>query len=177
MTRKRTLVVALVVLLLIIALVGSAILGGHRLQWEQVAFGEVAGYKGSSPMIRIVSTAAEASSVEYIKPNHLKAVESIDFGSYVVAVVYMGKQGAAGYSIKVSSVRLRGSTVTIDAKFLSPDPKYPFGQLITSPYYILKIRKPPKLSDEATFVLRVKWRKVAETTHLVPPSFTSPISK
>ena len=77
-------------------------------------------------------------------------------------------QGAADRSVEIAAVTQRKDTIIIDAHFLERDPGEVIKEIITSPYYVLKIEKTPDLHGEFEFVLVADGQEIISRTQTIP---------
>jgi len=166
---------AVVVIALALLLAGGCAPQEEQLAWEKITSEPESFYEETLPTVRVVATPEQASELEEFLqlPASLSLVSCIDFDTYLVTAVFQGKKPTTGYSVDVIDVRLDGNVITIYARFLTPVTPTPgqivgVGPMITSPYYVLKVRKTPDLRGEFTFVLNANGEEVMRTAHFIP---------
>jgi hypothetical protein len=126
-------------------------------------------YVGHEPrLIVITDKVAVPALQDRVLPSHLRRIAQTSFTTNWVAVIYQGFKCRPGYHIQVSTVEREANTVTIHAQFHQPtDPEDCYGQPDTSPYYVLRIRKPDGLdSEDVSFILDAGGQSVSETCAL-----------
>lgn len=171
MRRLRIIVLASVVVALLLATgcgpTPTPTLPGEGLEWEEIFSEPVSPYEETNPMMKVFVTPEQASELEEFLqlPSHLRLVSKTDFAAYFVITVFQGEKMTTGYSVEVINVRLDNNAITVYARFLTPDPRFVTGQLVTSPYYILRVKKPPELKGDFIFVLNADGEESVWQSH------------
>jgi len=147
-------------------------LPGKSLEWEKVADDWGAGgsyrYREPKPKMAIAANLTEADALSNeLFPDHLNIVQNTNFADYLVVVIYQGEKGSTDYSIKVGDVRRDGNVITVYVEFLTPGPEIAPGQLVTSPYYVLKVKKTRELEGYFTFVLVTNDKELTRQPHSI----------
>ena len=171
--QMRTSVGIVLTLLAFSALVSGCIPQEEPLTWEKLSEDWGAPveymYKENAPRAVVIIDQDSANSLRnQLRPSHLDLIAKTDFSVYLIVVIYQGRKGSTGYSVEVTNVQRKDRTITIDAQFHEPAPRDLTNPLVTSPYYVLKIKKTPGLKDEFTFVLIVNEQEVTRQTHRIP---------
>lgn len=91
-----------------------------------------------------------------------------DLSAYLVVVIYQGWKGSTGYSVEVADIQRKNNTITVYARFREPAPREITNPLVTSPYYILKIKKTSGLKGDFIFVLVANGKEIIRQTHHIP---------
>lgn len=178
MYRMNKLTIILLATLVVMILVSgcgltpTATPSSKSLEWDKLAqqTSSAGGYQyQGAPKIETITRAPEAAILEGdVYPSILSEVANIDFSGYFVIVVFQGRQGAAGYSVQVKEVKQQGDSITVYAEFLTPDPKNLVAPVITSPYYVLKVKKTPDLKGDFTFILVASGKEVMRQQRSLP---------
>lgn len=103
-----------------------------------------------------------------LPPSHLQLIASTDWSTYCVVVIYQGMKTQTEYFIEVTDVHQEGNTIKIYAQFNEPSPGTPAGQLVTSPYYILKVKKTEAMKGEMGFILIANGKEEDRQSHNIP---------
>jgi hypothetical protein len=144
----------------------------QQLQWELLAQHEE-GYNSPSPdeqpRLTVVTGPEQVSELEgYVHSSVLQRVSETDFTTYLVLAVFQGWQGAADYSVEVNEITQRGDVITVNAQFLEPDPAEVVKTIQTSPYCVVKVRKPIDLQGEFVFLLIANDKEIERETVAIP---------
>jgi hypothetical protein len=170
------------VLLLIVLLAGlvlNSCTAEEGLKWEKIAEGDGYNkegewthgplsdfvYVGREPRLIVITDEIAVSTLQgRVLPSHLKRIARTNLSANWVVVIYQGFKCRPGYSIQVSAVELEADTVTVRAQFLKPtDPEDCYGLPDTSPYYVMRIRKPDGLdSRDVSFILDADGQSLSE---------------
>jgi len=92
----------------------------------------------------------------------------VDLSNYFIVVIYQGDKPSTGYSVEVNDVKREGTAIIVDAVFHEPAPDEAKGAAMTSPYYVLKVRKTEGLEGPFTFVLIVNGQEIVRQMHTIP---------
>ena len=176
--KQRTLITIMLLLLAISLLGCSREVEKHPPQesllvWDQIAddWGAPSNYRyrGKEPRLVAVTDQASVSSLQgQLRPDHLEMVAKVDFSAYFVLVVYQGEKYTTGYSVKVTDIKRDMDTVLVYASFQRPSPGEVKGEIMTSPYCIVKVKKTEEFKGSFTFVLVANGEEVARQTYVVP---------
>jgi len=143
------------------------------LVWDQIAddWGAPSNYRyrGKEPRLVVITDQASVSSLQgQLWPDHLEMVANVDFSTYFVLIVYQGEKYTTGYSVEVTDIKRNRDTVLVYASFHRPSPGEVKGEIMTSPYCILKVKKTEELKGSFTFVLIANGEEVARQTYVIP---------
>jgi hypothetical protein len=72
----------------------------------------------------------------------------VDFGTSIVAAVFLGSRSTAGYKAEITGITVAGKTMTIEWREGRPDRDSILAQVITSPAHLVAI---PKFDGEIVF--------------------------
>ncbi len=72
----------------------------------------------------------------------------VDFGTHLVAAVFLGSRSTAGYSVEIIRAAVDGRTMTLEWRERRPDRDSILAQVITSPAHLATI---PKFGGEIVF--------------------------
>jgi hypothetical protein len=150
----------------------------QQLRWEKVAQFEN-GDTGPSPdeqaRLTVVTSSQQVSELQdYVYSFVLQQVSETDFSTYLILAVFQGYRGVSNYSIDVEDVVRQGRTITVYTEFLDPDPAEVIVNITSSPYYVLKVKKPLDLYGEVTFVLIANDTEIDRETSEISPDYTPP---
>jgi hypothetical protein len=157
---KRLIAVSLIVVTMLLTNGCSATptpaLPGVNLEWEEIGYasaGEASPSGDKAGMVVATDTQEALLLKGHVGSFHIQKVLDTDFSTYFVIAVFQGYQGSDGYSIEIKEVKRDGNFITVYTRFLTPGPKDLRQQEITSPYYVLKVKKTSDLKGAFTFVL------------------------
>ncbi len=163
---------AVAILMVVLALMDSCSLHEQQLQWEKVAryeHGDTPPSPDERPRLTVVTTPEQVPELKgYVYSSVVQQVSQIDFSTYLILAVFQGYRGASGYSVDVEEIMRKDRTITVHARFLDPDPEKPTVEITSSPYYVLKVEKPPDLHGELTFVLIANGMEIERETSVIP---------
>ena len=141
----------------------------EQLKWERIVQDDLGNQYSGGPKLAVVTSQEEVSILENeIIPRDIVQVLDCDFSGYVVLVIFQGYQGHADHSIEVTGVTKDEDVITVDAKFLEPEPGEVLKPAESSPYYVLKIKKTPDLRGELTFVLVADGEEIMHQSRAIP---------
>lgn len=143
-----------------------------HLAWEKIT-DQVSGKSDYSyedvPRLKVITSPSNVQSLSgQVYPEVLEQVQSVDFSKFFVIAVFQGQQDTTGYFVEVTNVELREGTVFVYANFNEPSPGDVVGETLTSPYYILKVRKTEGVTGSLTFVLIANGEEVIRQTYVIP---------
>jgi len=146
---------------------------GERLPWEKMVFDRGgyggASYGGRSPRLVVIARQTDVSSVQnQLLSEHLSLIADADFSTHFVAIIYQGEKGSTGYSVEVIDVKQEGDRIVLCAQLHEPIPHQVRGQMVTSPYYVVKIERPEGSGDAFTFVLLDGDEEIVRQTETIP---------
>jgi hypothetical protein len=81
------------------------------------------------------------------------ATPSVDFGQSMVIAAAMGQRPSGGYLIKIDSVSVSQSAVSVVVRSVSPGPNCMTTQIITAPVVAVTV---PRADGQVTFIERVE---------------------
>ena len=170
MTRK------LMRVLPILSLIGLLMAGcgpqEEPLEWEKIAQydgGDIAPSPDERPRMTVVATPDQVSELEpYVYSFVLQEISQSDFSEFLVVAVFQGYHGVADYSVEVEDVRRNENVITVDAKFLGPDPGEVLKPMATSPYCVLTIKKTADIRGEFIFVLIANSEEIMRQSLIIP---------
>lgn len=142
------------------------------LEWEKLT-DQISGKSDYSyedvPRLRVITSPGDAQSLKgQVYPEVLEQIRSVDFSKYLVIAVFQGQQDTTGYFVEVSDVERENEVIFVHAIFHEPSPGDVVGETLTSPYYILMVRKTEELKGSFTFVLIANGEEVARQTYVIP---------
>ena len=141
----------------------------EQLEWERIVQDDVGNQYSGGPKLAIVTDREEVSILENeITPRDIAQVLDCDFSEYVVLVIFQGYQGYADHSIEVTGVIQDDDVITVDIKFLEPEPGEVLKTAESSPYCVLKIKKTPDLRGELIFVLIADGEEIMRQSRAIP---------
>jgi hypothetical protein len=141
----------------------------ERLEWERIVQDDIGNQYAGYPKITMVTSQEEVSILQNeILPRDIEQVLDCDFSEYVVLVIFRGYRGIGDCSIEVIGVTQDDDVITVDARFLEPDPREVLKTIETSPYYVLKIKKAPDLRGEFIFVLIADSKEIMRQSRVIP---------
>ena len=141
----------------------------EQLEWERIVQDDVGSQYSGGPKLAIVTDMEEVSILENdIISRDIVQILDCDFSEYVVLVIFQGYQGHADHSIKVTGLTQDDDVITVDTKFLEPEPEEVLKTAESSPYYVLKIKKMPDLRGEFTFVLVASGEEIVRQSRVIP---------
>ena len=144
----------------------------ERLEWQKIAQydgGDIAPSPDERPRMTVVTTPEQVAELEpYVYSFVLHEISQIDFSEFLVVAVFQGYHGVLDYSVEVEDLRRNENVITVDARFLSPDPGEVLRPITSSPYLVLKIKKTPDLRGEFTFVLVADGEEIVRQSRVVP---------
>jgi hypothetical protein len=142
------------------------------LEWEKIAQydgGDIAPSPDERPRMTVVATPDQVSELEpYVYSFVLQEISQIDFSEFLVVAVFQGYHGVANYSVEVEKVTLKDRIITVNARFLEPDPNEVTVNITSSPYYVLGVQKTPGLHGEFTFVLIADGEEIMRQSRVIP---------
>jgi hypothetical protein len=146
---------------------------GERLPWEKVVFDRGgyggASYGGRSPRLVVIARQTDVPSVQnQLLSEHLSLIADVDFSTHFVAIIYQGEKGSTDYSVEVIDVKQAGDKIVLCAQLHEPIPHQVRGQMVTSPYYVVKIERPEGSGDAFTFVLLDGDEEIVRQTETIP---------
>jgi hypothetical protein len=148
---------------------------GESLEWEEIASRDFSSdYKEVIPTMKIAVTLEQVSEFEELLLSpHLESVQNTNFRTDLVVAVFQGKKMTTRYSVKVIDVRLYDDIITVYAEFLTPPTPAPgeivgVGPAVTSPYYVLRVRKTSDLEGNFIFVLVADGKEIMRQKHFIP---------
>jgi hypothetical protein len=152
--------------------IGSCLPQDESLIWEKVTaqtIGKTDFSHEDKARLAVITDRDEVRKLrDQIYPHLLEQIQTVDFSAYLIVTVFQGQKGSTGYSVEVVNVQRKDKTITIHAQFHEPGPRDLTNPLVTSPYYVLKIKKTPGLKDEFTFVLNANGEEVTRQTQRIP---------
>lgn len=186
--RKWSLLITLLVILISSACSGNADVQTGRLEWKIIAehtdnVVEYAQklqeqgvtlssrseyeYVGQEPRLLVLSNEASMAALQYqVRPEDQKRIVGVNLDSYWVAIIQQGSRNRTAASITVDDITLTEKNVVISAQFSeSPTPEEDMSEALpTSPYYVLRIKKPSSVNEsDFTFALRVGEQVISQT--------------
>ena len=173
---KRSIPITIIFLLLAALLIGSCTCQGNssqqgHLAWEKLT-NQISGKSDYSyedvPRLKVITNPSDAQSLsEQVYPEVLEQVQTVDFPTFFVLAVFQGQQDTTGYSIEVADIEYKKGVVFVHANFHEPSPGDVVGETLTSPYYILTVRKTEDLKGSLTFVLIANGEEVTRQTSTI----------
>ncbi len=143
-----------------------------HLAWEKLT-DQVSGKSDYSyedvPRLKVITSSSDVQSLSgQVYPEVLEQIHTVNFSTFFVIAVFQGQQYTTGYSVEVTDIELKEGTVFVYANFNEPSPGEVVGETLTSPYYILKVRKIEDLKGSLTFVLIANGEEVTRQTYVIP---------
>jgi hypothetical protein len=163
---------ALAILVAFLVLIGGCGLREQQLQWKKVAQyeqGDTPPSPDEQPRLTVVAAPEQVSELEgFVYSSVLQQVSETDFSTHLILAIFHGYRGASNYSVEVEEVVRKDRTIIVYAKFLDPDPGEPTVEITSSPYYVLRVKKPTDLRGEFTFVLIANDKEIERETAAIP---------
>lgn len=138
--------------------------------WEQgIALSSRSEYEyvGLEPRLLVLSDEASMAALQYqVRPEDQKHIARVNLDSYWVAIIQQGARNRTAASITVGDITLTEKNVVIFAQFSeSPAPEdYVPDAPPTSPYYVLRIKKPSPVNESnLAFALQVGEQVISQT--------------
>jgi len=141
----------------------------QQLTWEEIGHDELGtNYAGDVTMIIVTDVSDLSMLRDNVFPRHFEQIRETDFPRYLIVTILRRGQSVADRSVEIAAITQRKDTIVIDAHFLERDPGEVIKDMITSPYYVLKIEKTPDLHGEFEFVLVVDGQEIMSRTRTIP---------
>jgi hypothetical protein len=126
-------------------------------------------YQGTNPRMIVVADKPDIVAIENnLIPSHLRLVTDTDLTTFLVVVIYQGRKGSVRYSVEVTGIQQEGKAIRLYALFHEPKPGTPVGMVVTSPYYILKVKKNETMKGDMEFILIANGKEEDRQTHKIP---------
>lgn len=126
-------------------------------------------YESKNPGIIIVSGTGDANNLMgLISENSLKQLQTLDYQGYFVIATFQGWKPETGYGIQVDKVVRSENTVNILVTLNEPKPPRHPGEIVSSPYHLLRIQKTGNWGQEITFNLLADGLLVTSAVHMIP---------
>ncbi len=98
------------------------------------------GFRGVEPDIAVVFDKDSIPQLtNTISPQALSSLQEVDFRKYYVLVVYQGIKPTTNYGVEIQHIIMQEDTITIDARFTERDPAMWAGDIVTSPYHLVRV--------------------------------------
>ena len=142
----------------------------HPLAFEPIVQEALGGvdspyYGHAQPVFEVVTTAEEVEALKgSIQIWTLEALRSVDFDRYFAVIVFHRQIGWMPHSpegLVVEQVTRRGDEVIISATFYDDPNNVVRGQIVSSPYQVVKIEK-EEVQGEIDFVVNVDGQSAQE---------------
>lgn len=135
------------------------------LPFETITQQEVSLYGDKEPGLRIVTKPEDADSLgSLVAPEVRSQLETVDYSSSIAIGVFQGQKPTTEYAAQIQRVTRRGNIVTVYALFSERDPSKSAGDLVTSPYHIVRVPKAGEWGGPIT----AGGITVASLSHYVP---------
>lgn len=148
---------------------------GTVLLWKELAAFDISGFADSNPetdkpRLVVIGSLQDTAQLEgHVYPEVLKSVRQVDFSRYIVLGVFRGFRGTTGYGVEVDDVRLDSGEVVVYARFTDPPKNEVLGQLVTSPYVLLRVERGEQIPHgSVVFVLVVNGSSLQRITVELP---------
>lgn len=137
--------------------------GAREVSFRELESGSSWGDTGPGPRLEVA--VGEASWEELWSRIHPPPLDSppdtlsserphVDLGVEAVVAVFRGTKPTGGYSVRVSSVRVKAGSVELTVEMRDPPPGSMVTQALTSPYSLVTVPRPEiGLTGEVVFVL------------------------
>lgn len=111
----------------------------------------------------------EVSAIkDFIHTDSFKTLQSLDFNHYFGLAVFQGYKPTNLYSITIEKVMRNGNIITVQVATVEPSPDMKKGDIITSPYHLIKINKGNDFKGRFTFVLVEKGQQIISMEKQLP---------
>jgi hypothetical protein len=126
-------------------------------------------YESKNPGIIIVSGTGDANNLMgLISENSLKQLQTLDYQGYFVIATFQGWKPETGYGIQIDKVVRSGNTVNILVTLDEPKPPQHPGEIVSSPYHLVRIQKTGNWGQEITFNLMADDQLLTSAVHGIP---------
>ncbi|MBM3301954.1 MAG: protease complex subunit PrcB family protein [Deltaproteobacteria bacterium] len=126
-------------------------------------------HESKEPGLMIIGRPQELAQVyPFVSPDAQLLLEEVDFDDYFVAVVFQGWKPTDSYGAQVRRITQTDEVVTLYAHFTERDPERVAAHVVTSPYHVVKVRRPDPTGKEIEFLLNADGRVVSSRKHFIP---------
>jgi len=146
--------------------------GVAELPFETIEIAEIPGtgfeYQGLDPNLVIITGKGGIQQLgNTISTTSQSMLETLDFNKYLALVVFQGFKGTTLYGVEVQRITRLRNIVNIYAHFTERDPSIGAGDIVTSPYHIVKIPR-QGLKGNIEFILYANGEEAIRQTYTLP---------
>lgn len=150
-------------LTIVAILVGLTACGPNEteLPFETIEQGDRAGHGSPLPYpiqetrLVLVTSREEATQLEdQVSPEAMDQLSRLDFGRYFAIALFRGPQASSGYDTIIERIARQDGKVVVYAQFWEPSPHYTVLDVVTSPYYVVKVHRDDGVDQEIELVLQ-----------------------
>ncbi len=127
-------------------------------------------YVVEQPKLVIVATSDEVSSLSpSLSPETGPELSNTDYSSHFVIAVFQGLKRVYDYEARIERITYVDDTVKVYTQFVEPTEGQPQHLIESSPYHIVRVRKPRELTGkQLRFMLVANGQEVLSENHPVP---------
>ncbi len=147
-------------------------LRGNPLSWTKLRNYGHAGeysYGGTSPNLNVIVDYDTWKTSGGVPAYDMSLMSQKDFSSAFAVIIYQGMKSTTGFEIEVLSIRQQENVTLICVRFQEPYPGQALGQMVTSPYYLVKVDRVAEMQGDVTFVLCTDTQEISRQTIIFPP--------
>jgi hypothetical protein len=141
-------------------------LPGDPVPWNELVFFNLgranneATKEEDQPRLSVITNQKEITPIKkWVMPEHLPLIQNVDYNEAVVLIIFSGYRGEYPLGIEINQIVKSGNGLTLSVSFTAPAEGEPRGQIITSPYLILEIKR-MNLPENPKFILVANGKEI-----------------